>query len=66
MEFNPEKCKVMHFGRSNACRNFTINGKTLGSVERQRYLGVPVHRSLKVATQVDKVVKRVVFQAGGL
>ena len=24
MEFNPEKCEVMHFGRSNLTRKYTI------------------------------------------
>ena len=33
------------------------NGRTLKSIDRQRDLGVQVHRSLKVATQVEKVVK---------
>ena len=44
--------------RSSACRNYTVNGRTLRSIDRQRDLGVHVHRSLKVATQVDKVVKK--------
>ena len=58
MEFNPDKCEIMHFGRSNACRNCTVNGRILRSINRQRDLGVHVHRSLKVAMQVDKVVKK--------
>jgi len=32
--------------------------RTLKSIDRQRDLGVQVHRSLKVATQVEKVVKK--------
>ena len=57
MEFNPDKCEVMHFGRSNTDRKYTVNGRTLRSIDRQRDLGVHVHRSLKVAMQVEKVVK---------
>ena len=53
MEFNPDKCEVMHFGRSN-----TENERTLKRIDRQRDLGVQVHRSLKVAMQVEKVVKK--------
>jgi len=34
------------------------NGKILGSVDEQRDLGVHVHRSLKVATQVDRGLLR--------
>ena len=56
MEFNLDKCEVMHFGRSNTGRKYTINGRTLQSIDRQRDLGVQVHRSLKVAMQVEKVV----------
>ena len=48
----------MHFGRSNTDRKYTVNGRTLKSIDRQRDLGVQVHRSLKVATQVEKVVKK--------
>ena len=45
MEFNPDKCEVMHFGRSNTDRKYTVNGRTLKSIDRQRDLGVQVHRS---------------------
>ena len=29
MEFNPDKYEVMHFGRSNTDRKYTVNGRTL-------------------------------------
>ena len=58
MEFNPDRCEVMHFGRSNTNRKYTVNSRTLKSIARQRDLGVQVHRSLKVAMQVEKVVKK--------
>jgi len=58
MEFNVEKCEVMHFGRNNKCVEYRANGRTLNSVDEQRDLGVYVHRSLKVGSQVDKVVKK--------
>ena len=48
----------MHFGRSNAGEKYTVNGRTLKSIDRQRDLGVQVHRSLKVAIQMEKVVKK--------
>ncbi|XP_059831389.1 uncharacterized protein LOC132397106 [Hypanus sabinus] len=35
-----------------------INGRILGSVGEQRNLGVHVHRSLEVASQVERVVKK--------
>ena len=37
---------------------YSVNGKTLGSVEDQRDLGAQVHRTLKAAAQFDSVVKK--------
>ena len=36
MEFNPEKCEVMHLGRADEAREFSINGKILRGVEEVR------------------------------
>ena len=58
MEFNAEKCEVIHFGRNKRCVEYRANGRTLNSVDEQRDLGVCVHRSLKVGNQVDKAVKK--------
>eukprot|EP00061_Rhincodon_typus_P001620 g15291.t1 len=57
MEFNPEKCELIHFGRTNLKAKYRVNRKIVGSVEEQRDLGVHVHSSLKAATQVDRVKK---------
>ena len=48
---------MIHFGKSNRNTEYWTN-KILGSVDEQRDLGVHVHRSLKVGTQVDRVVKK--------
>ena len=58
MEFNLDKCKVMHFGRSNQGRTYSVNGRVLGRVIEQRYPGVQAHSSLKMELQVDRVVKK--------
>ena len=58
MEFNLDKYEVMHFGRSNSDGSYKINGRTVRSIDTQRDLRVQVHRSLKVAAQVEKVVKK--------
>ncbi|MBB6707133.1 reverse transcriptase family protein [Proteus mirabilis] len=58
MEFNSDKCEVLHFGKANLSRTYTLNGKVLGSVAEQRDLGVQVHSSLKVESQVDRIVKK--------
>ena len=43
MEFNLDKCEVMHFGRLNQGRTYSVNGRALGRVTEQRDLGV--HRT---------------------
>jgi len=55
MEFNPEKCEVIHFGRSNLTRKHSMNGGILGSSVEQRDLGVFAHRSLKPGGHVNSV-----------
>ena len=58
MEFNPGKCEVLHFGRSNVKGKYTVDGRTLNSTDVQRDLGVQVHSSQKMATQIDRGVKK--------
>ncbi|XP_055495534.1 uncharacterized protein LOC129699607 [Leucoraja erinacea] len=53
MEFNTEKCEMLHFGTSNKGRTYTVNSRPLGSVVEQWDLGVQAHGSLKVESQVD-------------
>eukprot|EP00061_Rhincodon_typus_P004291 g22226.t1 len=57
MEFNLDKCVMLHFG--NQSRTYTLNGRALGSVVEERDLGVQVHSSLKMTSQVDRVIKKV-------
>ena len=58
MEFNLDKCEVMHFGRLNQGRTYSVNGRALGRVTEQRDLEVQVHSSVKVESQVDRMVKK--------
>eukprot|EP00061_Rhincodon_typus_P008284 g30756.t1 len=58
MEFNLDKCEVLHFGKANQGRTYTLNGKVLGSVAEQKDFGVQVHNSLKVESQVDRIMKQ--------
>jgi len=57
MEFNADKCEILHFGRTNQSRKYRLNGRTLKSAVEQRDLGIQVQNSLKVTSQVDRVVK---------
>jgi len=54
MEFNPEKCKVIHFVRSNLTRKYSVNNMTRGGSEEQSDLGVFVRRSLQTEGGVVK------------
>lgn len=56
--FDPTECGVMHFGRMNVRRMYTVNGKTLNGINMQRDLGAQIHSSVKMAAHVDRVVKK--------
>ena len=58
MEINQAKREVLHLGRSNAKKQFTVMSKILSSIYEQRHVEFQTHSSLKVATQVDRVVKK--------
>lgn len=49
---------MLHLGMSNQGRTFTLKGRTVESVLQQTVLGIHVHSSLKVASQVVSVVKK--------
>ncbi|CAJ0925215.1 unnamed protein product, partial [Ranitomeya imitator] len=51
MSFNGDKCKVMHFGRSNKMYNYVLNSKTLGKTVNEKDLGVWVDYKLKFSGQ---------------
>ena len=56
--FNVEKCKVMHFGRSNEKAAYKIGDSTLQVVNSEKDLGVMVQDDLKVSMQCAEVVNR--------
>ena len=57
MLFNINKCKVMHFGRSNARAVYFIGGQQLEEVDNEKDLGIIVQKDLKVSEQCVKAVK---------
>ena len=57
MLFNVDKCKVLHLGRNNIGRDYTMGGRKLLVTEEEKDLGVMIHKSLKSATQVAKAAK---------
>ncbi len=40
MEFNINKCKVMHLGHNDPGHKYTVEGSELGSKEQERDIGV--------------------------
>lgn len=51
MEFNVNKCKVMHLGRSNRQFKYTLNGQVLKEIEEEKDLGIMFNCSLKPSVQ---------------
>ncbi|XP_055490631.1 uncharacterized protein LOC129696607 [Leucoraja erinacea] len=58
MQYNVDKCEVIHFGGKKGKADLYLNGGRLGKGEMRRDLGVMVHQSLKVGMQVQQAVKK--------
>ena len=54
MEFNQDKCKVMHIGRNNPRNEYVMNGVKLSVTEEERDLGIWTDSSLKPGLQCLK------------
>ena len=57
LDFNVDKCKVIHFGRVNPNTIYALNNKEPKVVEEEKDLGVIVNQDLKVASQCAAAVK---------
>ena len=57
MQFNVEKCKVMHFGYNNPCLEYTMGGEKW-MTESEKDLGVVIHSTLKPAVHIANCVKK--------
>ena len=56
MDFNINKCKIMHVGRSNPKFNYQINGVDLTVVEAERDVGVCITSNLKPSKHCQESV----------
>lgn len=65
VHFNVEMCAMVHFGRRNKEVIYILENKNLNRVEEQKRLEVHIHNSLKVATQVNKAIKKKEGQVWG-
>jgi hypothetical protein len=49
MQFNLEKCKVMHIGRNNPEYEYHMNGTKLNTTDEEKDIGVWITKNLKPA-----------------
>ena len=57
MNFNIDKCAVMHIGHNNIQHNYTMEIQELIATDEQRYLGITITRYLKWQKQTEKSCK---------
>ena len=57
MEFNVAKCKVLHAGRTNIMKEYTMEGNILEKVQEKDF-GVMVHTAMNGSRQVTGAVKK--------
>ena len=58
MEFNVQKCKVLHVGKNNPEYTYSMNGIQLNSVEYEKDIGIYIDQSLKPSRHCNEAVKR--------
>lgn len=58
MEFNVEKCKVLHLGSNNQRFQYTMSGIPLETTEEEKDLGVYVDSDLKFKKQCSEACKK--------
>ena len=58
MEFNIQKCKVMHMGQSNTGYKYSIDNQYLQEVRDEKDLGIMISSDLKSAAQVVEACKK--------
>ena len=54
MEFNVQKCKIMHVGNNNPGYEYKMAGTTLSVVEEEKDIGITVCRNLKPSKHCKK------------
>ena len=57
MEFNKDKCVVMHLGRANKKFEYTLGNSVLKSFNKERDLGIIVDDGLKFSQQCNAAVR---------
>lgn len=58
MEFNVDKCKIMHLGNQNPKHTYTMSGTNLETTKEERDLGVLVDDKLGFDNHIRTIVKK--------
>ena len=58
MEFNTDKCKILHLGSNNPECSFSLNNKSLGNSCSERDLGIIVDNTMKFSEHCNVVASR--------
>ena len=58
MEFNVDKCKIMHIGRTNPQNNYHMDGAELIKTDKEKDLGVLVESNLEFEQHIKGIVGR--------
>ena len=58
MEFNVEKCKVMHIGNSNPKFKYNMDGKELNETTEEKDLGILIDCKLDFGSHIKEIVGR--------
>ena len=66
MQFNKDKCHIIHLGWNNKRFEYNMRGTPLGTSECEKDLGVMVHQTLKPSTQCAKAAKKANMVLGQL
>ena len=56
MQFNKDKCKVLHLGRRNPQHTYRLGDDLLSSSEAERDLGVIVDSKMNISRQCNKAI----------
>ena len=58
MEFNVDKCKIMHIGNKNPKYNYNMDGKDLQETLKEKDLGVLIDYKLDFGDHIKEIVSR--------
>ena len=58
MNFNADKCSVMHMGHNNVQSNYNMSNQYLPTTDQQRDLGIIITKDFKWQNKQRKAAKR--------